>query len=132
MSDSLETTEDMARPYVARPTPKATQVKPIQRAVQLLRESAQELALSVSFGDLPQWESEPEAKAAHDEALTIARYLETELQALLDDAMQVAVLAWRARTKERDQMEGLAFNLVDRLTKAGVARPDQRPGGAPT
>lgn len=76
MSDSIETSEDMAMPFDGALPGTDGQIDPLTRAVQLLREVAVEYARSVSIGDVPDWENEPEAKAAHDEALLIARHLE--------------------------------------------------------
>ena len=76
MSDSIETSEDMAMPFDGALPGTDSQVDPVTRAVQLLREGAAEYARSVSIGDAPDWENEPEAKAAHDEALLVARHLE--------------------------------------------------------
>lgn len=76
MSDSLETSEDMAKPYTGEVPDDFAAIGPIQRAVQLLREGAAGIALSVSIGDVPDWANEPDSKAAHDEALLIARHLE--------------------------------------------------------
>ena len=77
MSDSIETSEDMAQPNMGAVPGDSAAACPIERAVQLLREGAAEIAQSVSISDIPDWANEPDSKAAHDEALMVARHLES-------------------------------------------------------
>ena len=104
MSDSLETTEDMAQPYIGSVPGDSAAARPIERAVQLLREGAAEIAQSVSIGDVPDWANEPESKAAHDECLMIARHLEA-LEPSVISAAELAAL--RADRVERLRLEAL-------------------------
>lgn len=104
MSDSLDTSEDMARPYQSAPAEEAAHLSPIERAVQLLREGAAEIAYSVSIDDVPDWANEPDSQLAHDEALMVARQLEA-LAPCVISATELAAL--RADRTERLRLEAL-------------------------
>jgi hypothetical protein len=104
VNDSLDTSEDMARLYVGALPGEGAQLNPIERAVQLLREGAAEIAYSCSIDNVPDWANEPDSQAAHDEALMIARHLEALAPSVIS-ATELAAL--RADRAERLRLEAL-------------------------
>lgn len=80
MSDSIDTSEDMARPYTPenRADGEALELNPIASAIRLLREAAHEYAVAVTIDGQPDWQHEPETKEAHDELLRVANALEQQ------------------------------------------------------
>lgn len=104
MTDSIDTSEDMAMPYVASEPAADQPYNVIARAVELLRESAAELASSVSIDGVPDWSDDYEAKVAHDDTLMVARDLEAVEPRCLEQGELDALRADRA---ERVRLEAL-------------------------
>lgn len=104
MTESLETSEGEALPYKGNALEAAPAIDPITRAIELLREGAKELALGVSIGEVPDWANEPDAMAAHDELLMVARALELLPNVRLTESELVAL---QDAARERDRLREL-------------------------